>query len=571
MKRSRQAKTGSNRPDSNSSLQSLPRVLQQVIMCWAGRGGHGAFASCKALRAAFNTAVHSPDMLSRYCLSAWGPKDAVEQALEVASDIFKSLPKQEYEQKLLGLLHGLAEKGATFHGYNIMDAIQTGGVSVLDEVLQLLDLPSKKPESGLSMHVAACCSGLVNCTHWPEFNAEMVRLLVRAITVTAGVSIHFSTFEAALRVAACDGRSSIVSALLEAAPPQECISTALHYALKTSHGDVVKKLFAAGGTIDEFSAWPAFCGAHQTVVRQVVEAMRRSGAWNRDMAVKAVNLLLGTDDSRHLDQGLVLYRRAATLRMLVSEFNADPAAHGSSSLAVASAREGPVGLLAELLLLMGADADEALLTLCNSEAQNRDLLGWYQYKRAEGVTGLLAIGSESPMGASRAVTAALEHGRMAPARLLLESGAVTTAACEGLLLRALGTAAAAPQGGHGGANAGDEQGDLAAADVGNPVAAMNGQRRWGWAWELARSGTLRQSTVERALEDACRRGDAEAVQELASMGLAGLESCTAAFWLAFEGGHVDCMQRLHALDTLLRQVETESASKKGPKTNTEAR
>ncbi|GLI70492.1 hypothetical protein VaNZ11_015398, partial [Volvox africanus] len=286
MKRLRQAKTGINGPDSNRSLQSLPPVLQQVIMSWAGRGGHGAFASCKALRAAFNTAIHSPDLLSRYCLSAWGPKNAVQRAFEVASTIFKYFSKQDYEQKLLGLLHGLAGKGATFHGYNIMDAICTGFVSVLGEVLQLLDSPSEEPERGMSKHVAACCSGLVNCIYLPQFNEEMVRLLVRAITVTAGVPIHFSTFAAAFREAAWHGRSSIIGALLEAAPPQRCINTALHYAAKTSHGDVVKQLFAAGATISEISTWAAFCGAHQAVVRPVVDAMRRSGAWGRDMAVK---------------------------------------------------------------------------------------------------------------------------------------------------------------------------------------------------------------------------------------------------------------------------------------------
>ncbi|GIL74247.1 hypothetical protein Vretifemale_4259 [Volvox reticuliferus] len=464
---------------------------------------------------------------------------------------------------LLGL-PSHSQAGLTTPHYPPAHWLEAGSVSLLERLLQLLDSPSEEPESGMGMHVAACCSGLVQCTYLPQFNGEMVRLLARAITITAGVSIHSCTYTAAFREAVYHGRSSIVGALLEGGPPQKSINAALHHAVKTPHADVVEQLIAGGANIGRNVKWAAFSCACPSVVRPVVEAMRRSGAWNLDTADEAINLLLGSCNNSYIDPGPELNQRATTLRMLISEFNADPAAHGSSSLAVACARKAPFHLLAELLLLMGADADEALMTLCNSEPENDPLLRRYQHRHADGVAGLLAIGSESPEGASQAAGAALERGRMVQARVLLESGAVSSAACEALLLRALGTAAAVPQDGHGegagaaGAGAGDEQEEPADADVGNGVAAVEGQRRWDWVWELARSGTLQQSAVELALEEACRRGDAEAVQELASMGLAGSESCTAAFWLAFEGGHVDCMQQLRVLGAMTVDVLQEA-------------
>ncbi|GLC45648.1 hypothetical protein PLESTB_001790200 [Pleodorina starrii] len=582
--RNEQPQSSETGPSNAASFQSLPLTLQQRIMVEAARGARGAYASCKGLRQAFSSALRCTDMLGRYCLSAWGRHHAVSEALTVAPDIFSSLPDDECERKLRGLLRGLVEAGAdlTAHTVQILDdVIQIGSVGLLRELLQLLAATpadeARELPGGMEQHVAACCSALANSSDLPGFNRDMVRLLVHAITVTAGVPIHYSTFQKALRETSCAGRSSALEGLLEADPGLECIKSALHYATKTQHGRVVEQLIAAGGEVGTPMRWNALTNSYPQVVRPVVAALHRTGAFSRDSAAEALRRLATRGSSCYGHTEEELTRAATTMRMLVEEFGADPSADSSSCLAVACAQQEPFNRLAELLLLMGATSDAALMSLCSAAPQGGPLAQWQLSRHTNGVEGLLALGTESQQGAAQALTAVLERGMLEPARLLLGTGAVSAAACEALLSRALGVEPEGAGGFGGGAAAGDaegEQWDAAVAGGGGTAGQQQPQqqeeqqqrRRWDWVWELARAGALQRGAVvkvERALEQACRQGDVEAVRELASLGVVGPERCTAAFWLAFDGGHEACMQSLICLGAASKRVQQEAARGNG--------
>ncbi|EFJ46624.1 hypothetical protein VOLCADRAFT_92769 [Volvox carteri f. nagariensis] len=527
-------------------------------MAEAARGGRGAFASCRALRDAFHSVVRFPNMFSRYCLSAWGPHDAIWKALGIAPHILGAVTNKEREQKLRALLRALVEGGADVTvavTKLIMRVISIGSVNLLSDLLQLLDSEPGKDEKtrgqqrGLMVnHVASCCTALTCGSCMPQFNQEVVRLLVRAITVTAGVPIHMNTLTKALSNAACRGRASAVEGLLEACPSPECIDAALYFTSKTRHGGVMGQLINAGGKVTKHEMHNALYGAYPEMVWHMIHALRRDGVWNRDLASEVLSEACTSSSSLYEAPDAQLVRRAATLRMLVSEFDADPSARGSGCLAVASAQTAPFDRLAELMMLMGADIDAALLTLCSSAPEDGPLARWQKDRHSHGVRGLLALGAETPAGASQAACAALERNLQEPMQLLVGSGAVPAVDCEALLSWALGTpsAAAAPHG--------------AAAHVGPADgAAMAGQRRWDCVQMLVQSGAVSHGAVQRALQEACRRGDVEAVGELASLGVGGPESCNAAFWLAFEGRHYGCMQRLQALGAVTAEVWDEAA------------
>ncbi|GFR44976.1 hypothetical protein Agub_g6286, partial [Astrephomene gubernaculifera] len=542
-------------PPAPFNFMSLPLILQQTILLSAGRDSRGAYQSCKALRSTFLDGMDNPCLAARYCVATWGPRCAVLELLSHADELLANTPPAAREEQLVRALRAaVVEQGAKLASGTadiILRAIHTGYVAVLQELLRLLDVPAigagleldkrtaaavaaaaavegsaagpaaaaaagraagqtvaaaaaatAATRGGLRLHVASCCSVIAS---GGVQDARMMRALLQAVTVRAGVPLHASTLQVALRKSSCMGDLATLQELLALRPRLDSLDGALSLAAKTTHGSNVTLLVAAGARPSRDTFYAACGPGVREVMLPLAAALRRSGAWNQESADAALRKLCWLRHSNGMRTPEELRNKGRSLAMLVSEFGANPRAGNSTSLATACCQSSRSNrLLAHTLVLLGAQPDAALRQLCSSDAS---------YSRMDvrgAVRELLGLAGETDAGAARALMAALQQRRRegtAVVRVLLQEGAVAAEDCLALLPEvrrrpAEGQAACSGPVQQQQQQQGNQQQQQQGAGAAQRV------RRWDWLWEAARAGALpiAPNPCELQLQASCPRG-----------------------------------------------------------------
>ncbi|PNH04475.1 hypothetical protein TSOC_009350 [Tetrabaena socialis] len=430
---------------AHSPLLTLPPDAQQLILMHCGRGGRGAYLSCSALRRAFCLGLASPRHAARFCLAAWGARDAAVQALVLQPGIPAVLSCSQRDLQLGELVRAIAAAGGSLNqGYLLQLAACGGHHGALEVVLEACG----------EQQVPSCCDAIVHASSAGD--AVALRLMLRFMATSVGISLHEGTGNAAMRNAACEGHEEALEVLLAADMPRSCRFHALQFASKSHHWRCVQLLLAAGAKPSAYGFLGACSRGHPRIVLPLARALEGTDALRRVHGETAVEWLCAArwraensywdgQDWKEPEKGVVLERealRAEALRFLLSRFGPVPPAAGGgggdgAALANTCGDGGAPHLALTLLLQGGADADAALLAICNAIHTHWDAERAEQEAAAK-LAQLLSMRAETGPGAARAVRVLLSHGCGATARALLSSGAVGAGDCEGLLAEVVG-------------------------------------------------------------------------------------------------------------------------------------
>ncbi|GFR51891.1 hypothetical protein Agub_g14371, partial [Astrephomene gubernaculifera] len=265
----------------------LPKDLLLNILPKAATGAAGAYASCRALRDAWQAAIRQPGGASAYLIARYGIQDAILYVYTcpgLLKFVLADVPAAEHDSRVLRMMKELEKQHKQYvgSGYSASQATAlaavapkaaaAGHLGTLRWLLRRIPSPEQTSSGAFCLHEAAAW-GHLNVVRWWLREREVVAAAAGNDGEETSIALSGARLEALIRAAKYD-RVEVVRELLQARADPRVEPEALLEAARWGAEDTAAVLLAAGAdasAIESVGLTLASAYGHAGIVRQLLE------------------------------------------------------------------------------------------------------------------------------------------------------------------------------------------------------------------------------------------------------------------------------------------------------------